>query len=204
MSPGEITLGIGLSFISVALGVLSLVVKSECEEVSICWGCLQCTKNKGKKRQRENNTKEPEEEEEVAEKMLPSSVAIGLKGFVVAGTMYALVDLFTGPKIEQEVRRGDEAEGERVCARARHTACFLRSVHVRDIHIQVVATALFFLQCRCARTCKCAQTGAPSHGNTRIVRICACSHRAHVQRQEAIRKFVGESVAADTDTPSTP
>jgi hypothetical protein len=65
MSPGEITLGIGLSFISVALGVLSLVVKSECEEVSICWGCLQCTK-KGKKRQRENNTKEPEEEEEVA------------------------------------------------------------------------------------------------------------------------------------------
>lgn len=66
MSPGEITLGIGLSFISVALGVLSLVVKSECEEVSICWGCLQCTKNKGKKRQRENNTKEPEEEEEVA------------------------------------------------------------------------------------------------------------------------------------------
>ena len=65
MSPEEITLGIGLSFISVALGVLSLVVKSECEEVSICWGCLQCTK-KGKKRQRENNTKEPEEEEEVA------------------------------------------------------------------------------------------------------------------------------------------
>ena len=65
MSPGEITLGIGLSFISVALGVLSLVVKSECEEVSICWGCLQCTK-KGKKRQRENNTKELEEEEEVA------------------------------------------------------------------------------------------------------------------------------------------
>jgi hypothetical protein len=49
-----------------SLGVLSLVVKSECEEVSICWGCLQCTKNKGKKRQRENNTKEPEEEEEVA------------------------------------------------------------------------------------------------------------------------------------------
>ena len=64
MSPGEITLGIGLSFISVALGVLSLV-KSECDEVSICWGCLQCTK-KGKKRQRENNTKELEEEEEVA------------------------------------------------------------------------------------------------------------------------------------------
>ena len=65
MSPGEITLGIGLSFISVALGVLSLVVKSECEEGSICWGSLQCTK-KGKKRQRENNTKELEEEEEGA------------------------------------------------------------------------------------------------------------------------------------------
>ena len=63
MSPGEITLGIGLSFISVALGVLSLVVKSECEEVSICWGCLQCTKNKGKKRRRENN-KEDEEQGE--------------------------------------------------------------------------------------------------------------------------------------------
>jgi hypothetical protein len=61
MSPGEITLGIGLSFISVALGVLSLVVKSECEEVSICWGCLQCTK-KGKKRQRENQEEEEEQE----------------------------------------------------------------------------------------------------------------------------------------------
>ena len=62
MSPGEITLGIGLSFISVALGVLSLVVKSECEEVSICWGCLQCTK-KGKKRQRENNEEDEEQGE---------------------------------------------------------------------------------------------------------------------------------------------
>jgi hypothetical protein len=60
MSPGEITLGIGLSFISVALGVLSLVVKSECEEVSICWGCLQCTK-KGKKRRRENNEEDEEQ-----------------------------------------------------------------------------------------------------------------------------------------------
>ena len=69
MSPGEITLGIGLSFISVALGVLSLVVKSECEEVSICWGCLQCTKkNKGRKRRQRENNEEPEEkqEEEVA------------------------------------------------------------------------------------------------------------------------------------------
>jgi hypothetical protein len=62
MSPGEITLGIGLSFISVALGVLSLVVKSECEEVSICWGCLQCTK-KGKKRRRENNEEDEEQGE---------------------------------------------------------------------------------------------------------------------------------------------
>jgi hypothetical protein len=62
MSPGEITLGIGLSFISVALGVLSLVVKSECEEVSICWGCLQCTK-KGKKRRRRENNEEGEEEQ---------------------------------------------------------------------------------------------------------------------------------------------
>ena len=62
MSPGEITLGIGLSFISVALGVLSLVVKSECEEVSICWVCLQCTK-KGKKRRRENNEEDEEQGE---------------------------------------------------------------------------------------------------------------------------------------------
>jgi hypothetical protein len=66
MSPGEITLGIGLSFISVDLGVLSLVVKSECEEVSICWGCLQGTKNKERKRRRRENTQEPGEDRQVA------------------------------------------------------------------------------------------------------------------------------------------
>ena len=120
-----------------------------CTRVCIVWrgACITSTPGRAPMthaRMQYTQEEEDEEEEEVAEKMLPSSVAIGLKGFVVAGTMYALVDLFTGPKIEQEVRRGDEAEGERVCARARHTACFLRSVHVRDIHIQVVATALFF------------------------------------------------------------
>ena len=47
---GEITLGIGLGFISVALGLLSLVVRSECEEISILWGCVHC-KKKAKKRE---------------------------------------------------------------------------------------------------------------------------------------------------------
>ena len=41
---GEITLGIGLGFVSVALGVLSLVVKSECQTLELCWGMVKCTK----------------------------------------------------------------------------------------------------------------------------------------------------------------
>ena len=41
---GEISLGIGLSTLSVAIGLLSLVIKSECEEISIGYGCIYCRK----------------------------------------------------------------------------------------------------------------------------------------------------------------
>ena len=40
----ELTLGVGLGFLSVALGVLGLIMKSECEEVSCCWGACYCRK----------------------------------------------------------------------------------------------------------------------------------------------------------------
>ena len=43
---GSITLGVGLGFLSVALGILSLVVKSECSEVNLCWGAIHCTKQR--------------------------------------------------------------------------------------------------------------------------------------------------------------
>ena len=48
---GNISLGIGLSALSVALGVLGLVLKSECEEVSVLWGCIHCKKKKKQKRE---------------------------------------------------------------------------------------------------------------------------------------------------------
>ena len=48
---GEISLGIGLSALSVALGVLGLVLKSECKEVSVLWGCIHCKKKKKQTRE---------------------------------------------------------------------------------------------------------------------------------------------------------
>ena len=35
---GELTLGIGLGFVSVGLGILGLIIKSDCEELSCCYG----------------------------------------------------------------------------------------------------------------------------------------------------------------------
>ena len=46
----NITLGIGLGFISVGLGILSLICRSECEEVSIGYGCIYCKKKGAKKK----------------------------------------------------------------------------------------------------------------------------------------------------------
>ena len=46
----NITLGIGLGFISVGLGVLSLLCRSECEEISIGYGCIYCKKKGAKKK----------------------------------------------------------------------------------------------------------------------------------------------------------
>ena len=55
-----------------------------------------------------------DEEEEERKKILPRPVSLGLKAIVVAGTLYALAELYTAPKIETETRRGEEATGERV------------------------------------------------------------------------------------------
>ena len=57
---------------------------------------------------------EDEEDEEERKKILPRPVSLGLKAIVVAGTLYALAELYTAPKIETETRRGEEATGERV------------------------------------------------------------------------------------------
>ena len=46
----NITPGIGLGFISVGLGILSLKCRSECEEVSIGYGCIYCKKKGAKKK----------------------------------------------------------------------------------------------------------------------------------------------------------
>ena len=55
-----------------------------------------------------------EDDEEERKKILPRPVSLGLKAIVVAGTLYALAELYTAPKIETETRRGEEATGERV------------------------------------------------------------------------------------------
>ena len=47
----ELTLGIGRGFRSVALGVLGLIMKSECEEVSCCWGACYCRKPRKHKKE---------------------------------------------------------------------------------------------------------------------------------------------------------
>lgn len=62
----------------------------------------------------EEEEDEGEEYEEEVERRLPKPVAYGLKGVVVAGTLYSLAGLYRGPKVVQETRRGDEAEGSRV------------------------------------------------------------------------------------------
>ena len=41
---GSVTLGVGLGFLSVGIGILSLVVRSECQSVELCWGAVRCTK----------------------------------------------------------------------------------------------------------------------------------------------------------------
>jgi len=55
-----------------------------------------------------------DENEDQSTKMLPSKVALGLKGLVVAGTAYGLALLYTGPKIETELRQGPEMQGLKV------------------------------------------------------------------------------------------
>ncbi len=44
---------------------------------------------------------------------------------------YGLLELFSGPKIEQEIRRGDEAEGERVCL------CVCQSLYLCIAHTHI-------------------------------------------------------------------
>ena len=55
---GTISLGIGLSALSVAIGILGLVLKSECEEVSVLWGCVHCKK---KRRQKKRESPPPDD-----------------------------------------------------------------------------------------------------------------------------------------------
>ena len=43
---GELTLGIGLGFVSVGLGILGLIIKSDCEELSCCYGLIWCKKKR--------------------------------------------------------------------------------------------------------------------------------------------------------------
>ena len=63
----ELTLGVGLGFISVALGVLGLIMKSECEEVSCCWGACYCRKP------RKHKKDEPDASRDASSLTLPPS-----------------------------------------------------------------------------------------------------------------------------------
>ena len=47
---GELTLGIGLGFVSVGLGILGLIIKSDCEELSCCYGLIWCKKKRKRAR----------------------------------------------------------------------------------------------------------------------------------------------------------
>ena len=47
---GELTLGIGLGFVSVGLGILGLIIKSDCEELSCCYGLIWCKKKRRRAR----------------------------------------------------------------------------------------------------------------------------------------------------------
>jgi hypothetical protein len=62
----------------------------------------------------EDEDEDEDENEDQSTKMLPSKVALGLKGLVVAGTAYGLALLYTGPKIETELRQGPEMQGLKV------------------------------------------------------------------------------------------
>ena len=48
---GELILGIiGLGFVSVGLGILGLIIKSDCEEPSCCYGLIWCKKKRRRTR----------------------------------------------------------------------------------------------------------------------------------------------------------
>ena len=47
---GELTLGIGLGFVSVGLGILGRIIKSDCEELSCCYGLIWCKKKRRRTR----------------------------------------------------------------------------------------------------------------------------------------------------------
>ena len=47
---GELTLGIGLGFVSVGLGILGLIIKSDCEGLSCCYGLIWCKKKRRRAR----------------------------------------------------------------------------------------------------------------------------------------------------------
>jgi hypothetical protein len=47
-SNAQIFLATSLSLTSVLIGIISLAVKSQCEEVNLCWGCVRC-KRKAKR-----------------------------------------------------------------------------------------------------------------------------------------------------------
>ena len=45
-SKAQIFLATSLSLTSVLIGVISLAVKSQCEEVNLCWGCVRCKRKR--------------------------------------------------------------------------------------------------------------------------------------------------------------
>ena len=47
---GELTLGIGLGFVSVGLGILGLIIKGDCEGLSCCYGLIWCKKKRRRTR----------------------------------------------------------------------------------------------------------------------------------------------------------
>ena len=46
----EIFLACSLSLTSIIIGIVGLAVKSQCESVDLCWGCVKCTRKQKKKR----------------------------------------------------------------------------------------------------------------------------------------------------------
>ena len=47
---GELTLGIGLGFVSAGPEILGLIIKSDCEELSCCYGLIWCKKKRRRTR----------------------------------------------------------------------------------------------------------------------------------------------------------